>query len=938
MRTIFLGGALAALFLCGSFAWGAPEETKHIITTPREAFGFDIGEDYQLANYTQLEAYWKKLAAESDRMQLTSIGQTAEGRPQYMAIVSSPENMRNLDHYREIARRLARAEDLTDEQAKALAAEGRSIVWIDGGLHATETSGAQQLSQILYEMLSGNDAETRRFLNDVIILFVAANPDGMELVSNWYMRESDPKKRELQFLPRLFQKYVGHDNNRDFYMANQAEDININRMLYREWYPQIVFNHHQSGPPGAVVFMPTFRDPFNYNLDPLSITGLDGIGAALHSRLISEGKQGTARRSMAAYSNWTNATLRSTALFHNEIGVLTEIIGSPTPIQLPLVPSRQLANGDLPMPVAPQTWHFRQSIEYSMSMDRAALDFASRNRELLLYQIYRMGRNSIDKGSRDSWTITPKRIVALNSAAKAEPNYGRSAERGSRAEGVPDAINPALYQSVLHDSAYRDPRGYVIPADQEDFPRAIAFVNSLIRSGVDVLRATGEFRVGDKASYPAGSFVVKTAQAFRPMILDMFEPQDHPNDFAYPGGPPIPPYDVSGYTLALQMGVKFDRILDSFDGPFEKVADEVKPPPGSIIGSGGAGYLITHAVNNAFILQNRLLRKKHPIYWLTKPIEVDHRSFAAGAIWIPAEGGVREIVAAAVKELGFDAYALNARPAGVTLRIRPVRIGLVDVYGGSMPSGWLRWLLERYEFGFNVIYPQRIDAGALAKDFDVIVFADDVLGQPDRPPRAQPRPEEIPEAYRGWLGSISKTKSVPQLDAFVRGGGTVIAIGQSSRIGEELGLPVQSALEEKQPDGSMKPLGRSKFFIPGAILSNRVDSANPLSFGLPDRVDVYFYNSPAFRTPSSDSSMLHAVSWFSGPDTLRSGWAWGQEHLDGASSILEGTLGSGRVFLMGVEVAQRGQAHGTFKFLFNGLLYGPAVRGAAPVARRIENH
>src|ERR1051325_10388456 len=238
------------------------------VTTPKEAFGFNLGDDYHIANYTKLEGYWKKLASESDRMKLADIGLTAEGRHQWMAIITSPENHKNLARYKDIAQRLARAEGLSDEQARALAREGKAVVWIDGGLHASETVGSQQLMEMVYQMVSRTDPETMRLLDDVIGLYVLANPDGQELVANWYMREKDPLKRSLAGLPRLYHKYIGHDDNRDFYMSNMPETTNMNRQLFLEWFPQIVYNHHQSGPAGAVIFMPPFRDPFNYNFDP----------------------------------------------------------------------------------------------------------------------------------------------------------------------------------------------------------------------------------------------------------------------------------------------------------------------------------------------------------------------------------------------------------------------------------------------------------------------------------------------------------------------------------------------------------------------------------------------------------------------------------------------------------------------------------------------
>src|SRR5262245_16143446 len=246
-----------SLIATASAASLASAQTK--ITSPKEQFGFNIGDDYQLVNYTQYETYLKKLDQESDRLKVVEMGKSAEGRTMYLAIITSLDNQKKLDRYQEISRRLAQAEGLTDDQARALAKEGRAVVWIDGGLHATEVLGAQQLIETIYQLVSLNDAETQRFLNDVIVLGCLVNPDGMELVSNWYMRRPDPTGRSLAGLPRLYQKYIGHDNNRDFYLASQPETEAINRVFYHEWFPQIVYNHHQTGPVGTVMFAPPFR-------------------------------------------------------------------------------------------------------------------------------------------------------------------------------------------------------------------------------------------------------------------------------------------------------------------------------------------------------------------------------------------------------------------------------------------------------------------------------------------------------------------------------------------------------------------------------------------------------------------------------------------------------------------------------------------------------
>ena len=908
------------------FTWPLAAQTAQKVTSPLQALGFNIGDDYHVANYTQLDSYWHTLARESDRMKLVDIGPTAEGRRQYMAIISSPENIKRLDHYKSIARRLALAEGLTDEQAHALAREGKAVVWVDGGLHATETVGSQQLMETVYQMVSRTDPETTRFLNDVILLCVLANPDGQELVANWYMREKDPLKRSMSDIPRLYQKYIGHDNNRDFYMSAQPESTNMNHQLFLEWFPQIMYNHHQTGPAGAVIFMPPFRDPFNYNFDPLIPLGIEMVGTAMHSRLVAEGKGGSAMRTGANYSTWWNGGLRTVCYFHNMIGILTEIIGSPTPAPIPLVADKQLPQGDWPLPIAPQLWHYRQSIDYDVTNNRAILDLASRYRETFLYNIYLMGKNSIEKGNHDNWTVTPKRIAALEAAAAA-PAAGRGG-RGAAAPAGPGGARTLpsdLYEKVLHDPATRDPRGYIIPSGQADFANATEFVNALLKNGITVNKATAPFTVAGK-NYPAGSYVIKTAQAFRPHVMDMFEPQDHPNDFPYPGGPPNPPYDVTGWTLAMQMGVEFDRVRDGFDGPFAKIEGLLPAPAATVSGPASpAGYLLSHRINNSFIVVNRLLKAGAQVYWLKGEVE-GGQNLGTGAVWVPAAAPVRAILERGARELGVAALGVAKAPAGEALQLKPIRIGLYDQYGGIIPSGWTRWLLEQYEFPFEVVYPQTLDAGDLKAKFDVLLLPDGAVRRPGSrggQGPAAPKPESIPEEYRGWLGRISDETTVPQLRKFVEAGGSVVTIGSSTSLAAAFGVPVRDHLSEIGPDGRERSLPREKFYIPGSLLKVDVDNTDPLAYGMPKQVDIFFDNSPVFRLdPSAGIKKTAPVAWFSSAAPLVSGWAWGQQYLDAGTAVAEATVGEGKVVLLGPEVAFRSQPHGTFKLLFNGLYYG----------------
>jgi hypothetical protein len=936
---------------CGQ---AAPVATARAITTPKEAFGFQIGDDYCLANYQQLKAYWEQLERQSDRIKLVTIGTTEEGRPQLAALVTAPANHRRLERYRQISRRLALAAGVDQAEARNLAAEGKAVVWIDAGIHASETLCPQALIETVYQCVAASDEEMLRILDDVIILFVHANPDGHDLVADWYMREKEPTRRSLAGLPRLYQKYVGHDNNRDFYANTQAETKNLNRFMYREWLPQVMYNHHQAGPPGTVLFCPPFRDPFNYFCDPLVVNGIDALGAAMIQRFLVEGKPGATIRSGAPYSTWFNGGLRTTTSFHNIIGLLTETIGSPTPIQIPLVAAKQLPKGDYLAPVAPQPWHFRQSVEYSVTANRAVLDYASRHREQLLFNIWLMGHNAIERGSRDSWTITPRVVEAAQAELgerDATRGSGRSggggggAGRGRTARGGRGQDGPEAFERLFHDRTRRDPRGYIVPADQPDFLTATKFINTLLSTGVQVQRATAAFAVAGKP-YSKDSYIVKTAQAFRAHVLDMFEPQDHPNDFAYPGGPPVRPYDSAGYTPAFQMAVQFDRVLDGFDGPFEEVREPAVPPPPARVRDveNAVGFFLSAGLNDSFRVVNRLQKAGAEVRRLQAPAVVSGVAYGAGTFYIPRGPETLPVLERIAAELGtpFRGSPAAPGPEAEAVPLKPARIGLWDRYGGSMPSGWTRWLMEQFEFPYQLVYAPEMDRGDLRARFDVLILVDGAYAPrtgpdggrsgSDQPDESRPavgvgdengngnvRPETDP--YRNQRGSITVAATLPQLRQFLEAGGTLLTIGSSTRLGQELGLPLANHLVERDPSGGERPLPAEKFYVPSSVLRLRVDPSDPLAWGLGESVDVMFSSSPTFRlSDGAEAQGLRRVGWFENKAPLRSGWAWGQQHLEGGVAIIDAKVGAGRLALFGPQVLFRGQPHGTFKFVFNGIV------------------
>ncbi len=891
------------------------------IPTPKEHFGFTIGDNYQLATFTQTEAYFKKLGETSDRAKYTVIGKTEEGRDQFMLIVTSPQNQKKLDQYKHISQKLGNAE-ITIEDAKKLAKEGKAVVWIDGGLHATETVGIHQLIETAYQLLTRNDDETIRILDDVIILITHANPDGQELVSSWYMREAKPEKRSLSGLPRLYQKYAGHDNNRDFYMLNLKESQNIGRQLFIEWIPQIMYNHHQSGPAGSIVAGAPYRDPFNYVYDPLLITSLDAVGAAMQNRLNSENKPGYTSKSGSTFSTWYNGGLRTTTYFHNMIGLLTEIIGSPNPFDIPLVTSRLIPNAATPNPIVPQKWLFRQSIDYSVSLNYAVLNYASRNRDELLYNIYLMGKNSIDKGNKDTWSLSPSKIEAMNKMYQDSLKGVRTNTETNRtaASNVP----ARYFDLVMKNPAFKDARGYIIPSDQPDFETAVVFLNALIKTGVVVQKATTNFTVSGK-NYPAGSYIVKTNQAFRPHVLDMFEPQDHPNDFQYPGGPPVPPYDAAGWTLAYQTGIQFDRVTEAFEEPFEK------NPNGTLIKLSGpavknstTGYVLDARANQSFKAINNLLNQGIDVYRITNVTKGS--VYSNGSFFIPSGNKAKSVIDKTAVENNVQFLSVSQKPPSIT-KIKKARIALWDTYGGSMTSGWTRWIMEQFNYSFDVIYPKNIDTGDLKSKYDVIVFTGGAIPAVSSQTNENtgrggntPNPDSIPPEYKNRVGRITAARSIPALKVFLEEGGNIVSIGSSTQLAYHLNLPVTNAMVEIV-NGEEKILTRDKYYTPGSILRVSVDHDLVSASGMKEQTDVYFDNSPVFHlnTEAVANGLVKPIAWFNKDNLLRSGWSWGQAYLKNGVTAFEATVGKGKLYAFGPEITFRAQSYGTFKLLFNQL-------------------
>ena len=811
----------------------------------------------------------------------SEIGKTAEGRDAAMAIITSPENLKKLDRYKEISRRLALAEGLTDEQARALAAEGKAVVWIDGGLHATEVLGAQQLMETGLPdgqpQRSGDAALPQRRHRARACMPI---PTGMELVSELVHARAGarPSARRRAFRGCI-RSTSATTTTATSTCRRSPRPTNMNRIMYHEWFPQIVYNHHQTGPAGTVLFAPPFRDPFNYNFDPLVPLGIDLVGAAMHSRFVAEGKPGATMRRGASYSTWWNGGLRTTVYFHNMIGLLTETIGNPTPMEIPFVPQRQLPSGDLPFPIAPQKWHFRQSIDYSITANRAVLDVASRYREEFLFNIYRMGRNSIERGSRDNWTVTRgESRRCRRPSQRDQPGAQGEAAAAARTADAPGGRRrcaAAASAQVLRDAARpgesRSARLHP-PSDQPDFLTATKFVNALIKTASPSIARPRRSRPAARATRPAPTSSRRRRPSGRTSSTCSSR-RIIPNDFPYPGGAA----DAALRQRRLDAGLSDGRRVRP--RPRRASTDRSrrcpawqKPPRRHRWPAPGAGGLSPEPqVNDSFIAINRLLKAGEDVYWL-KSARPRKRT-APGTIYIRGQGVDRcRSCRSAAQELGLSFR--RQRPARPATRYQ-AEAG-TDRPVGSLrrldASGWMRWLFEQYEFPFEVVYPQALDAGNLASKFDVLVFVDGGDSGARRAPtggvrrcRRRVRPDaagriDSRAEFRGWLGDVTVAKTVPQLKKFVEDGGTMLAIGSSTS------SPIISVCRSQRPrreDRAPATAARRarSSTCRARCCGSTVDNTNPLAYGMRPKVDVFFDNSPALRRLTQPAASRASSRW-----------------------------------------------------------------------------
>jgi len=847
-----------------------------------------MGADRKIARWDKMVEYFNLLAERSDRIKVVNWGPSTEGNPMLLVVVSSAENIKNIDYLKEVNGKLDDPRRLSNSQVEALIKDGKATILQSGSMHAEEIGGTQMMPELIYDLLTRTDEEAERIRENVISLFIpCANPDGNIMVCDYYEKYLDTEY-EGNRLPWLYHKYCGHDNNRDSYGLNMVETLYWSKAVYQEWYPHVWQDHHHTGfySPRFLVSAP-HGEPILPHCDPLNLREQPWYGTHMAYKLEEAGKTGVTTAPMH-YQAVCISGHSTAVLMHNVTPFLTESASAKlaTPIYIHLdqiaggkgvimdgFAKKGQAQNDYPHPWEGGWWHLRDVVEQIKIGSWAMLDMAARNKETVLKNRYLKAK--------------------------------RQTERGEKSK----------------------PYAYVITAVQHDPLTTIKLVERLLLLGIEVKRSQKEFTI-EGLKYPEGSYVIFPAQPKMGAVKNLLGRTAYPDNewTRQPDGAPIAPFDVSTHTINEFMGVSVKPIDTRFEGDFE-VIKEVSKPVGKLIGESKAGYIFDGRLNDNFKVVNQLLSKGIIVERLDEAVTVRGESLPAGAFLVSADGEV------ALKNIAADSgskfYALDKKLAAKTHKITQLHVGMYQRYwGGNMAEGWTEFVLEQFGFPYTLLKDNDIKKGNLSKNFNVVILPSDSTGFITGDEK---KLEKWFEERGKAMGATSAAYYPPEyrsglweegteaLKSFVEEGGTLLALNEACNYAiEYFDLPVKNVVED---------ISSKDYFCPGSTLNLTVNNCHPLGYGMPEDSQVLVTNnSPVFSLePSNFGERCEIVVRYpEEPDLerslLQSGWLIGEEKMYDKAAMLSVKLGKGKVVLIGFDFSFRGQTHGVFKLAFNCLM------------------
>lgn len=838
--------------------------TSEKIPSPEEIIGFKVGQDFKLANWSQILTYFDQLASRSEKVRVVDIGQTILGRRFIMAVISAQTNMARLEEIKEIQKKLHNPHKLSPEEKNEFVRDGKAVIFISCSLHSTEIAASQMSMELAYKLVTEKTPEIKQILEETVILLIPSmNPDGIDIVSDWYFRYLDTPY-EGHSMPWLYHHYVGHDNNRDWFMVTQEETRIITKVLYHDWFPLLVYDVHQMGKNGPRLFIPPYYNPVNPNLDPLLLREQNVLAGQAAVDLTKAGKTGIATN--WNFELWRGMGCRSVPMRHNVMGILSEAASVKVASPLFIKPDNIQIKGKGIRGSGIQTsflepwpggwWRIRNIIDYEEIIAFSFLRTIAQNKERYLSNFVLFAQRQIEKG-------------------KTEP-----------------------------------PFAYVVPPEQKDIPTTYKMLQILQLGGAEIYAAEKSF-VADKINYSAKTFIIPLAQPYRAHIKDVMEVKPYPliiND-----GIPELPRDEIAWTLPIQMGVKAVEVVNPFEVKMRLLPNIVMPPT-RIIGTGSKFFILPNETNNGSILINRLLKKGVECLFSSSSFALNGKIFLPGTTIFSKENISRSQLLSLSKDLGLTLYAVVEQPKVDLKQLAKPEIGIYQSWVPNKDEGWLRWTLDQFEFAYKLIHNAELKEGSLNRSYTHIILPN----MPASMLLEGRKKEEVPPPYTGGIGD----EGASALEDFVRKGGELIAIGDTvDFVIKYLGLPVKSHLSIsstiRNVYEALSPEEKKDiFFCPGSLLRANINDSHPLGFGMKKQGAVFSYFSPFFEVEKGSVVISYPDS-----NLLLSGVLLNEDKIMGKAGAVECDLDEGKIVLFGFKVIHRGQAHGTFKFLFNSLFY-----------------
>ncbi len=877
MHRRFLAAALLAAFVLAPRPAFRVEAAAPPIPTPEQFLGFRVGADNKLARWDKIVEYMRLVADGSPRVKVRDLGPTTQGNPFIAVEVGSADTMAHLDRFKQLERRLYfQGGAPSPAERDEIFRSGKAVVLVTCNIHSTEIGSSQMALELVHRLATEDSPLVRKILDNVILVLVPSlNPDGEIMVVDWFNRNLGTEY-EASPLPWLYQPYTGHDNNRDMYMFTQKESQLTARLLWHDWFPAVWLDEHQQGPAGPRIFVMPATDPINPNVHPLVYRWNGILGQSQAAALEAEGKNGIIYNS--TYTNYWEGAMAWSGWWHNEVGLLTEVasvrVAAPTEQRravpgAPPAPEEERRGGrpqadtlgPLPAPrdITPRTvyprpwmggrWTLRDIVDYEMIATMGLLETAADERETLLRQVYEVNRGTVE---------------------------------GADLKGV---------------------AAIIIPVSSQFEPRAaVRLAERLQMGGVEVWRAGAAFDA-DGRRYEAGTLVVPMTQVFARYAKDLLEKQTYPEVRLTPTSPPVPPYDVTAWSLGMQMGasVVFAKSAVPDAAKLEKLSGA--PTLAGDVKGGGLRVAFDYRGPDSAIAINRLLKAGASVAF--------ERAGTTDTVLVT--GAPRTLLDELAAGFGVqfrqaDAAREPARKAA-PLPIKAPRIGLYQPWTANIDEGWTRWVLEQWEFAPKTLHNADVRAGRLRQQYDAIVIADqrprDIL---EGNTAKSTRPE-----YRGGIGD----EGLQALEAFVADGGTLVLLGASTDLAiDRWPIPVRDVKRD---------LPRDEHSAPGTIVRVEVDTANPLGYGMPADALGFYNNSPFFDVSAGFASQrVSVVARYPNTDLVASGWMKGEDLMAGRAAIVEVEMNPGRLVLFGLRPQHRAQTQATFPLLFNALYLATA--------------